>query len=65
MKCTQYGLYEQAAFKNARAILSFEVGHSEQGAWATSGQVRKSCPGQGLDHGKCDLAHAIMGQCEI
>jgi hypothetical protein len=25
MKCTQYGLYGQAAFKNARAILFFEI----------------------------------------
>ena len=28
MKCTQYELYGQAAFKNARAVLVFEVGQS-------------------------------------
>ena len=29
-ECTQYGLYEQAALKNARVILFFEVGQSGQ-----------------------------------
>ena len=38
MKCTQYGLYGQAAFKNARAILFFETGRSGQETWASSGQ---------------------------
>ena len=36
MKCTQDGLYGQVAFKNARAILFFEVGQSGQGAWTSS-----------------------------
>jgi hypothetical protein len=31
MKCTQYGLYEQAAIKNSRASLFFEIG-AEWGA---------------------------------
>jgi hypothetical protein len=29
-ECTQYGLYKQAALKNARVILFFEVGQSGQ-----------------------------------
>ena len=30
IKCTQYGLDEQATFNNARAILFFEIGQSAQ-----------------------------------
>jgi hypothetical protein len=30
MKCTQYGLYGQAAFKNARAVLFFEGWSGQQ-----------------------------------
>ena len=30
MKCTQYGVYGQVAFKNANAILFFEIGRSGQ-----------------------------------
>ena len=30
MKYTQYGLYEQTTFKNAMAILFFEIGRSGQ-----------------------------------
>ena len=30
MKCTQFGLYGQMAFKNARAILFFEIKCSEE-----------------------------------
>ena len=37
MKCTQYGLHEQAAYKNARAILFLKVGQNGQqlsiGVW--------------------------------
>ena len=41
MKCTQYGLYGQAAFKNARANLFLKVGRSRKGARASSGQWRR------------------------
>ena len=30
MKCTQYGLHEQATFKNAKTILFFEIGQNGQ-----------------------------------
>ena len=38
MKCTQYELYEQTCFKNARAILLFEVTRSGYGVWASARQ---------------------------
>jgi hypothetical protein len=60
MKCTQYGLYGQAAFKNARAILFFEFGRSRQErrmgfTWA----VKEACPMQAPTLGKCDLAWSL------
>jgi hypothetical protein len=47
MKCTPYGLYEQATFKNARAILVFEVGRNGHGAWTSFGQGKRCARGGG------------------
>ena len=49
MKCTQYGLYGQATFKNARAILFFAVEWSgqEDGLYPGSGGVPKAGPSPG------------------
>ena len=41
MKCTQYGLYGQAAFKNLHAIFILKVERNRQGAWASSKQWRR------------------------
>ena len=38
MKCTLFGLYGQVAFKNARALLFFEVWRSGHGTWTSSGR---------------------------
>ena len=52
---SQYGLYEQAAFKNARAILFFENKQSMDFIQA----VKKTCLGWAPALGKCDLARGL------
>ena len=47
MKCTQYGLYEQATSKTARAIFLFKVGQSRLHQGSEGGM-----PGTGLNPGQ-------------
>ena len=58
MKC-KYGSYGQATFKNARTKLFFEVGRSEQGAWASSGN-EGGMPGAGPTLSRGNLAQGTL-----
>ena len=55
MKCTQFGLYRQATFKNVRAILFSEVGQNMQ-------ECCGGCP-KVPDSGPLVLIHHPMNVC--
>ena len=59
MKCIHYALYEQSAFKNARAIFFLRQAERARNMgfiWV----VKEACLGQGPTLGRCDLAGASL-----
>ena len=67
MKCTQYGSYSQAAFKNARAMvfISNKLGGTGSSFQLSSNIFREGCPCPDLTHRKLArgcLMSAIEGE---